>query len=114
MRISSGLVIPRPPAHTPGTSGPSLTHPSSPGFTVSAPVAGLRSKTRIALDPQADTYALLPSGLIATFHAFWNCVSVAQPETAVNEEHEPTTGRHCADAGAVGRAAVVVVTRAIT
>src|ERR1044072_5796611 len=102
MRISSGRVMPRPPAHTPATAGPSLTQPASPAFTVSAPVAGLRSNTRIVPENQAAVYAVFPSGLTATFQAPWKFVSVVQPGRAANEAHELTTGRHCAAAGAGG------------
>ncbi len=112
--MSSGFVMPRPPAQMPGTVGPSLTQPSSPAFTVSAPVDGLRSNTRIALELQADAYAVLPSGLTATSHAFWNCVSVVQPATAVDVEHELTTGRHCAAADAAGRVTAVTAKAIMT
>src|SRR4051812_27890358 len=103
MRMSSGFVMPRPPAQMPGTVGPSLMHPSSPAFTVSAPVDEVRSNTRIEPEVQAVAYALLPSGLTETSQAFSNCVSVVQPAMAVNDEHELTTGRHWAAAGAAGR-----------
>src|ERR1044072_7645743 len=114
MRISSGRVMPRAPAHTPATALPSLSHPASPAFAVSAPVVGLRSKTRIAPDSQAVAYAVFPSGLTVAFQAPWKFVNAVQPESAAKESHDLTTGRHCAAAGAAGRETAVAAKAIIT
>ena len=58
-----------------------------PGFWVSAPVAGSRSKTATTSDSAEVTYALLPSGLTATKPTpssalpFWHAPPVPSSET---------------------------------